>query len=141
MLLKREFRELFRESRDCRGGGGLIAANYLWGFCTGRFEKPVQQEGIGNLGLRPRHNKNGLRQSVLHARPGIRLVPRLMMHFQARSGMQVHVVSVESLTAQNPALTTNNEKRTADHEQRRTKNEERISHMPLSLPVSLLHNI
>jgi len=51
MLLKRESRELFRKSQECRGGGGLMAANYLWGFCTGRFEKPVQQEGIGNLGL------------------------------------------------------------------------------------------
>ncbi len=57
MLLKRESRELFRESRDCRGGGGLMAANYLWGYCTGGFEKPVQQEGFGNWGF-------GIREGV-----------------------------------------------------------------------------
>ena len=34
-----------------REGGGLTAAEYVWGMCTGRCEKPVNQEGIGNWGL------------------------------------------------------------------------------------------
>ena len=37
---------LFRQLRDfgVREGSGLMAADYLWGFCTGEFEMPVQVE-------------------------------------------------------------------------------------------------
>lgn len=34
-----------------REGGGLTAAEYLWGMYTGEVEKPELQEGIGNWGL------------------------------------------------------------------------------------------
>jgi len=45
-----------------REGGGLMAAEYIWGMCTDEFEKPVNQEGIGGLGMGIREGAAVLRQ-------------------------------------------------------------------------------
>jgi hypothetical protein len=39
-----------------------MAAEYIWGMCTDEFEKPVNQEGIGGLGMGIREGAAVLRQ-------------------------------------------------------------------------------